>query len=312
MSSESSPTRGTVDDVEPASTNAATESATQPWVSRVAIIACIVIFLGLIAETDPTSWETVSRFGYLPPDSIWNGAYWALVSSVFVHFTFWHAAFNVYWLWVLGSCLERAIGSWLFLGFFVASAFLSSSFQLAMSGDTGYGLSGVVYAIFGFMWLTRHRYSQFRDVLGLGTIRFFLVWLVGCIFLTYANIWEVGNAAHVSGLLFGSIVARCFVLHRKSRIMLTGLVALVGLSIVPLFWCPWSVGWLGQQAHDAHVAGRYEVAIDRYGQIIQLDPYDAWAYLNRSRAYQELGDLERARADWQMARTIDPSIEGSP
>ncbi len=37
--------------------------------------------------------------------------YWALITSVFVHFALWHVAFNVYWLWVLGSQLRT--GNWL-------------------------------------------------------------------------------------------------------------------------------------------------------------------------------------------------------
>ena len=114
------------------------ESTRQPWISRLAIVVCIVIFLGLTKQGDYESLETLSHFGYLPANSIWNGGYWALVTSAFVHFALWHVAFNVYWLWVLGRRLEQAIGSLPYLGFFVVSAFVSSSFQLAVSGDIRY------------------------------------------------------------------------------------------------------------------------------------------------------------------------------
>ena len=312
MSKEPAPTRESDDsNVDATSTDAAREATTQPWVSRLSIIACIGIFLGPAGQNDYESWDSISQFGYLPADSIWNGAYWALISSAFVHFALWHVVFNVYWLWVLGSRLERAVGSLPFLGFFVLSAFVSSSFQLAVSDSTGIGASGVVYAIFGFMWPSRRRYSQFNEVLDARTIHIFVIWLIGCAVATYLKVWEVGNAAHISGLLFGGAVAGSFVLRYKPRLMLAGLAALAVFSIIPLFWCPWSVTWLSHKAYDAHAAERYDAALDRYTHIIQIDPDNAWAYLNRSGVYQAPGDSEKAQADFQKARDIDPSIEES-
>lgn len=309
MSTESTPDHESGDQASPGCTETPPESTTQPWVSRLAIVVCIGIFLGLAATNGNNSWDTLSRFGYLPPDSIWNGGYWALVTSVFVHLALWHVAFNVYWLWVLGSRLERAIGSLPFLAFFITSAFVSSSFQLAVSGGTGIGASGVVYAIFGFMWPTRHRCSQFNEVLDARTVQIFIIWLVGCVVASHLKVWEVGNAAHISGLLFGGAVAGAFFLPFKPRLVLTGLVALIIFSIIPLFWCPWSVTWLSHKAYKAHAAARYGAAIDRYAQIIHLDPDNAWAYLNRSYAYQALGQNDNADADLRKAREIDPSID---
>lgn len=290
-------------------TDATTESTTQPWVSRLAIVACIGIFLGLSVKNDYQSWETLSKFGYLPADSIWKGGYWALVTSAFVHFALWHVAFNVYWLWALGSRLERAIGSLRFLAFFILSAFVSSSFQLALSDDTGIGASGVVYAIFGFMWPARRRWPHFSEALEGRTIQIFVVWLIGCVVATYFKVWEVGNAAHISGLVFGSAVAGAFFLHFKPRLVFSGLVALVVFSVIPLFWCPWSITWLSHKAYNAHAAAQYNLAIDRYTQITNIDPNNAWAYLNRSYAYQAIGQLDKAQADLRKAREINPSIE---
>lgn len=300
---------GSASPAEPADTDATPKPTAQAWVTCLAIAACIGVFLGIAAQNDFESWEALAKFGYLPADSIWDGSYWALITSAFVHLEIWHIAFNLYWLWVLGSRLEGEIGSLKFLGFFIVSALVSSSFQLAISGDTGIGASGVVYAIFGFMWPTRHRYARFNEVLDERTIQIFIVWLGFCIVATYLKIWEVGNAAHVSGLLFGSAVAGAFVLPYKPRLMLTGLVTLVGLSIVPLFWCPWNVTWLSHQAYNAHAAEQYDAALVRYNQIINLDPENAWALLNRSYVYEALDKPDEAQADLERALEIDPSIE---
>ena len=289
----------------------AIEPTGRPWVTWLSVVACLAIFVGLHVQDNNGSRDSLGKFGYLPANAVWDGAYWALISSAFVHFEIWHVAFNVYWLWVLGSRLETAIGSLPFLAFVVVSAFVSSSFQLAASGDVGIGASGVGYAIFGFMWPTRRRYPQFYQVLNHRVVQLFLVWLLLCMVATRLDIGHVGNAAHLAGLLFGSAVAGSFVLQNRQRVIRCGLGALVTLSVIPLFWCPWSVNWLRHTAYKAHVAKDYDVALDRYTQIIGRKPDDAWAYLNRSYVYLALGEIEKARADQRKAHDIDPSIEDS-
>ena len=293
---------------QPSSRNVWPEPSRLPWLTGLFAVVCVAIFLGMSAQRQPDTWEVLTRFGYLPATSIWEGSYWALVSSVFVHFDPLHLAFNVYWLWVLGSRLERTIGSLRFLGFFVLSAFVSSSIELAFAGDTGIGASGVVYAMFGFMWLAGDRYPQFNSVLTSRTIQIFMFWMVGCVVATYLNIWEVGNAAHISGLVFGLAVAGFFVLPQRKLLFRAGLIALFVVSVVPLFWSPWSASWLGHKAYKAHAAKEYGVALDLYTKLLRLEPENAWAYLNRSEVYQVLGDTGRARADYQRACEIDPDL----
>lgn len=285
------------------------ESLASTWVTCLSCLVCIGIFLGLASRDDVESWSTLALFGYLPAASIWDGGYWALITSAFVHLALWHVAFNVYWLWSLGSRLERTIGSIPFLMFFLASAFVSSTFQLAVSDTTGIGASGVVYAIFGLMWLTRRRYCLFSEVLVPQTIILFVVWLFVCLATTVFDVWEVANAAHFSGLLFGCCVAATFVLRTYSPFPALSLGCVVALSVLFCFWCPWSITWLGTRAYNAHVAGRYQDAVEQYTRIIQLAPHNAWAFQNRSYAYQALGDEEKADDDMEIARKLDPTIE---
>ena len=130
MTNESAPGDGSSEPAGAAHTTR--RSITESWVSRLAVVACIGVFLGLLEKNDYESWDTLAKFGYLPANAIWSGKYRGLVTSAFVHFAPWHVAFNSYWLWILGSRLERAIGSLPFLAFFLVSAFVSSSFQLAV------------------------------------------------------------------------------------------------------------------------------------------------------------------------------------
>lgn len=281
----------------------------RPWVTVLAIVACIGVFLGLNSQRQPMSWEALSKFGLLRADRIWDGGYWALVCSAFAHIKLWHLAFNVYWLWVFGAPLERAIGSLRYLAFYLAAAAVSSSYQLAVSDTTGIGASGVGYALFGFLWWGRHTSPAFEQALSGRTVQYFLLWLVGCMVATQLDLWNVGNAAHFSGMLFGIAVAAAFVVPGSARLGKLGIAGLVSLAIVPLFWAPWSASWLGHQAYRAHAAKRYDDAYDYYSRFIERVPDSAWAHLNRSYVNEALGEPERARADRETALAIDPAIE---
>ena len=83
---------------------------------------------------------------------------------------------------------------------------------------------------------------------------------------------------------------------------------LLKLSLVPLLWCPWSLTWLQAKAYKAHAAEQYEQAIGWYDRVLAKDPKNAWAYINRSYARQETGDMEGARKDYEKAREIDPAM----
>src|SRR4030095_6768732 len=115
-------------------------------VTGLACAACVLVFVGLLQERNPDSWDTLSGYGYYSPIDIWNGKYWSLLTSVFVHRELLHFAFNLYWLWVLGGALEREIGSLRLLPFLALSAVVSSGVEFAVAGTTGIGISGVVYA----------------------------------------------------------------------------------------------------------------------------------------------------------------------
>lgn len=286
-----------------------TEPTALPWITCIILVLCVGICLGLSIIHSDESPESLAHFGYLPADRIWNGEYWGLVTSVFVHLALWHLALNVYWLWKLGSRMERAMGPLRYFGFVIHAACISSSYQLAVSDTTGIGASGVVYAIYGFMWVTRHRYPAFPEVLSPKVVRWFNTWLVACFVVSYHQLYEIGNAAHLSGLLFGVSVAGSLILFEKRNLSRCGWAALLVGSIVPLFWCPWSIGWHMHRAYNAHVAERYESALKHYSVVIERDPENAWAYANRSGVYLALGHPEQSQADLRKAHEIDPSLQ---
>jgi GlpG protein len=129
--------------------------------TTVACAVCVMIFVALNMASEADFGGVAANLGYLPDRVIWEGKPWVLITSVFVHLEIWHILFNIYWLWILGSCLEESIGSVRWLLFFVGAAWVSSSAELLLGGNSGIGMSGVVYALFGFGWIARGRLPEF-------------------------------------------------------------------------------------------------------------------------------------------------------
>jgi GlpG protein len=278
----------------------------RPWLTYAACAFCVLVFVGITLEGSEPDWDALSKWGAPRPDRIWDGAYWALVSSCFVHVEVWHLVFNVYWLWVLGGTLERLLGAPRWLAFFLASAVTSSGLQLGSSGVTGIGMSGVVYAMFGFLWVAARRRPELRRVLARNTVYLFFFWLVGCVVADAAGIVEIGNMAHVSGLLFGALFGLAHVTSPpRRRWGLAAAAGLLALSIVPLFWCPWSFYWVAHRAVQAHERADYAKAIRYYERSLEMAVDPVWSLRNLAWAYYATGVRERFTATMIHLRKID-------
>ena len=279
-----------------------------PILTYASCITCVAIFLTTSAGEGARSWEQLSSVGYFPASAIWDGAYWALWRTVFVHLSFWHLGFNLWWLWVLGSTVEQKVRRVLWLTLFVMAAAISSSAQLAASGDTGVGASGVVYGFFGFVLVTRRNFPEFEQLASKSNVTLLIAWLALGIPMTYFGILSVGNAAHVAGLVAGSLVGLAVYARRHKAAYRLALAVLILSSLIPLFWAPWSVDWMGLQAYRAHSEGEYERAVEWYTAILEHDPINAWALYNRGVAFENLGMQPEADRDIGLAMHLDPNI----
>lgn len=250
------------------------------------------------------SWDALARWGYPSADRIWDGAYWGLLSSTLVHLAMWHLAFNVYWLWTLGSAVERVLGWRKYSALLLAAAIVSSGVQLGVSGATGHGASGVVYALFGLMWASRRRVPAFAATLGERTVLLFLLWLVGCFVASQVGEVAIGNAAHASGLIFGVLVAQWDPSQRYRRGIQWATAAVVLVSLVPLFWNPWSGTWVSHRAYKAHVAGRYDEAIAGYRRSMELGADRVWGLQSLALAYLSKGSNQEYAAILTELRTV--------
>lgn len=259
--------------------------ATTVPLTVVACIYCAIVFVVLNLAGNHGSWEVVEHWGYFPDEVIWQGKPWALITSVFVHIDWMHCAFNLYWLWILGSCFEETLGSRRWLVFFLGAAWVSSSAELLLGGNSGIGMSGVGYALFGFGWIARKKLPPFAHIVDDRTVKIFLAWLVFCVVLTQLGMMQIANWAHVFGLAFGVAVAALFVLRWRPWIPAISLCALAAISFIPLHWCPLSGDWTSLQATQAVDRNDFGTAVYWYQRSLDLGQDPVWVWSNLALAY---------------------------
>ena len=135
-----------------------------------------------------------------PLPEVMHGEVWRLFTPIFIHFGPIHLIFNMLWFYQLGSMIEGRQNGLFLLGFIAISAALSNVAQYFLSGPTFGGMSGVVYALAGYIWI-RGKYNSASGLyLDKQSVTILLIWLVVC----FTGITgPVANAAHFIGLITG-------------------------------------------------------------------------------------------------------------
>lgn len=152
---------------------------------------------------------------HFPSDTgqVWQ--LWRLVTHVLIHFSMLHLVFNCLWWWYFAGMVENRLGSSKVVQIFLFSALFSGIAQAFVSGINFGGLSGVVYAFLGYVWILGKKAPQ-KGVSVLNSyFVFMLVWLVFGFFGVMGL--SIANAAHVIGLITGCSIALFDV--RPSRVM---------------------------------------------------------------------------------------------
>ena len=133
-------------------------------------------------------------------DEIISGQLWRLITPIFLHFNLLHILFNCMWLHSLGSQIEKKKGTKFFITFILCTAIVSNLSQFLITGPAFGGMSGVVYGLFGYVWI-KSRLDPgdgfyIDPVVAMIMLGFFLVCFTGAF-------GGVANWAHAGGLIVG-------------------------------------------------------------------------------------------------------------
>jgi GlpG protein len=198
----------------------------------VAFDAPIYQALQFVSLSPPAS-EQVAREAKSPDDlalrlaSIRRGQIWRLFTTIFIHYGIIHLLFNMIWFFQFGTVIEHRYGTLKFALLVLVTAAISSLFQcgvpVAVGGSSPFfpkdsdvlitasgGMSGVLYGLFGFIWMKSTYDPKFGYRLSQSTVIILIGWLLFCMIPPQmrSGIFDgnVGNWAHGIGLLVGMAI----------------------------------------------------------------------------------------------------------
>ncbi len=171
-------------------------------VTYVLIGISVVLFLAF-REGSPLSGALKDALQFNNLGEVFAGQLWRLVTPIFVHYSFMHIFFNMWWLFDLGRIIEIRQSSLRLLVLVLAIAVISNAGQAFISSAGFGGMSGVVYGLLGYLWSK----GRYQPELGFGisqqTMTIMLVWLV----LGFTGLLgPVANGCHLFGLASGAAI----------------------------------------------------------------------------------------------------------
>jgi GlpG protein len=171
------------------STNFGEDRSADGWVQRL-----------LICSYDDNTRAYIPLFA--PGSDVARGEFWRLVTPIILHFNTMHLLFNAFAMYSLGGILEMRLGTWRLLLMVLSIAVLSNLAEYAVSGPTFGGLSGVVFGLFGFLWIKGKFDPGFGIMLDPRSVVIGFGFLFLCLTGAMGNI---ANAAHFGGLGVGIV-----------------------------------------------------------------------------------------------------------
>jgi GlpG protein len=156
-----------------------------------------------------------------------RGQIWRLVTPAFIHFGLFHLIFNMWLMFVLGGQIEDRHGAKWYATFVLLAAVLSNIAQASVLQWMHYaaifgGMSGVGYAVFGYLWMK----VKFDPAAGFQLDKFNVIILMAVLVLCILRevpllepmlsfLPNAANTAHVVGLLVGMAAGYAPLLLRR-------------------------------------------------------------------------------------------------
>ena len=140
-------------------------------------------------------------------DDLRRGEVWRLFTPALLHGDVIHLALNMWAFWSLGSLLEARRGTAGLAALMLVSAAVSAMGQYLWMVHYDHrlngwvGLSGVVFALFGYVWIKGRLDPEFGLSFGEKSVRFMLFWLL----LGLLGVFKFANGAHLFGLIVGML-----------------------------------------------------------------------------------------------------------
>lgn len=137
------------------------------------------------------------------------------LTPALLHFSILHIVFNCLWLLQFGRMIEAVQSSIVFALVSIVIIYISNSAQLLWSHSVFFGgLSGLVYGLLGYIWITQLLEPRGRLRLPNSTIAILVGFMV---FFAVVPLNFIANAAHIGGLVAGGFMGAVTAFARRLR-----------------------------------------------------------------------------------------------
>jgi GlpG protein len=149
---------------------------------------------------------------FSPMWDVFHGQVWRLITPIFLHVGPVHLLMNMMALHNIGKLIELRFGTRTLGLIVLLTALVSNLSQYAWNGPNFAGMSGVVFGLFGYIWMK----SEFDPQAGFKINRNSVFWILGWMVLCFTGwIGPIANAAHLMGLVTGMALGYGPVLARR-------------------------------------------------------------------------------------------------
>lgn len=164
--------------------------ATTRWIAAICTIVFVLAYFGFARQIFfalKFEWDFVEFYRWLTP--------------AFMHLSALHLVFNLAFWWFLAARVEKVLGYQTLLIIFIIGGITPNTAQAAIVSTQFAGLSGVNYALAGFVWTCGVKYKSSSLFLPTGLFAFLIGWML----IGFANILPISmaNWAHLGGLVIG-------------------------------------------------------------------------------------------------------------
>jgi len=184
-----------------------------PTIILIAINVAIYLYGAVVGGSALyTPDSVVLQWGQVNGFVLYNGAYYQLFTSMFVHASIFHLVGNMLFLFIFGMRGEEIFSLPEFLGIYLVGGLVGNVLSLAFGPGTvlapfiSVGASGAIFALFGACIIYVRR-SIRQSILGAFVYGFFL--------LLFSAGPGVNDLAHIGGLIFGLFIGYVLASRRK-------------------------------------------------------------------------------------------------
>ncbi len=217
---------------------ALTEFGADKYDDRAVARALQFVAVDTPSEQLQQAWQTNRDSMEVRLASIYRGELWRTMSPIFYHYGPFHIVFNMLWLAYFGRMIEGRYGTLCLAMIVVFSAIFSTVLQCVVPASVGGsvpmlytdllishlgGMSGVNYALFGFIWFRMLYDPNSRMFLPQTTVIIMIGYLFYCMLSPQiggtfgGDAGRVANWAHGGGMLMGLLLGLSPIGKRLSK-----------------------------------------------------------------------------------------------